>query len=54
LTVAATSTYAIGDDGSIELQEAVYALHADTGRVFDWTVGAGGELAALGSANGLA
>jgi 6-phosphogluconolactonase len=70
------STYAIGDDGSIELREAVaattvegtpgirdealssdgeylYALHADTGRVFGWRVGAGGELAALGSANGL-
>jgi 6-phosphogluconolactonase len=70
------STYAIGDDGSIELREAVaattvegtagirdealssdgeylYALHADTGRVFGWKVGAGGELAAVGSANGL-
>jgi 6-phosphogluconolactonase len=70
------STYAIGDDGSIKLREAVaattvegapgirdealssdgeylYALHADTGRVFGWKVGAGGELAAVGSANGL-
>lgn len=70
------STYAIGDDGSIELREAVaattvegtpgirdealssdgaylYALHADTGRVFGWRVGAGGELASVGSANGL-
>jgi 6-phosphogluconolactonase (cycloisomerase 2 family) len=70
------STYAIDDDGSIELREAVaattvdgtpgirdealssdgeylYALHADTGRVFGWKVGAGGELAAVGSANGL-
>jgi 6-phosphogluconolactonase (cycloisomerase 2 family) len=70
------STYAIGDDGSIELQEAVagttvegtpgirdealssdgeylYALHADTGRVFGWKVGTDGELAAVGSANGL-
>ncbi len=70
------STYAIGDDGSIELREAVaattvegtpgirdealtsdgeylYALHADTGRVFGWRVGAGGELAPVGSANGL-
>jgi 6-phosphogluconolactonase len=70
------STYAIGDDGSIRLREAVaatsvegtpgirdealssdgeylYALHADTGRVFGWRVGVGGELAALGSANGL-
>jgi 6-phosphogluconolactonase len=70
------STYAIGDDGSIELREAVaattiegqpglrdealssdgrylYALHADTGQVFGWEVGADGKLAALGSANGL-
>jgi 6-phosphogluconolactonase len=70
------STYAIGDDGSIELREAVagttvdgqpgvrdealssdgqflYALHADTGRVFGWKVGADGSLAAAGSANGL-
>src|SRR5205823_13696585 len=57
------STYAIGNDGSIELRQAVaattvegepgvrdealssdgqylYALHADTGRVFGWKVGA--------------
>jgi len=70
------STYAIGDDGSIEFREAVaattvedepglrdealssdgrylYALHADTGQVFGWEVGAHGTLAALGSANGL-
>jgi 6-phosphogluconolactonase len=70
------STYAIGDDGSIELREAVaattvdgepgvrdealssdgrylYALHADTGRVFGWGVGADGTLDAIGSANGL-
>ena len=70
------SSYAIGDDGSIELREAVaattvegepgirdealsadgqylYALHADTGRVFAWRVGAEGALAAIGSANGL-
>jgi 6-phosphogluconolactonase (cycloisomerase 2 family) len=70
------STYAINDDGSIELREAVaattvdgmpgirdealssdgqylYALHADTGRVFGWKVGTGGKLAAVGSANGL-
>jgi 6-phosphogluconolactonase len=70
------STYAIGDDGSIELREAVaattvegapgirdealssdgqflYALHADTGRVFGWKVGAEGALAAIDSANGL-
>jgi 6-phosphogluconolactonase len=70
------STYAIGEDGSIELREAVaattvdgtpgirdealssdgkflYALHADTGRVFGWKVGTGGKLSAVGSANGL-
>lgn len=70
------STYAIGNDGSIELREAVaattvdgtpgirdealssdgeylYALHADTGRVFGRKVGTDGELAAVGSANGL-
>ena len=70
------STYAIGDDGSIELREAVaattvegepgirdealssdgqylYALHADTGRVFGWEVSAEGTLAPVGSANGL-
>jgi 6-phosphogluconolactonase len=70
------STYAIGEDGSIELREAVaattvdgepgirdealssdgrylYALHADTGRVFGWEVSADGTLAPVGSANGL-
>src|SRR5207253_10740454 len=70
------SSYAIGDDGSIELREGVaattvegepgirdealssdgqylYALHADTGRVFGWRVGAEGALASIGSANGL-
>jgi 6-phosphogluconolactonase len=70
------STYAIGEDGSIELREAVaattvdgepgirdealssdgrylYALHADTGRVFGWEVSAEGTLAPVGSANGL-
>jgi 6-phosphogluconolactonase len=31
----------------------LYALHADTGRVFGWRVGAEGDLAAIGSANGL-
>jgi 6-phosphogluconolactonase (cycloisomerase 2 family) len=31
----------------------LYALHADTGRVFGWEVGADGALEALGSANGL-
>jgi 6-phosphogluconolactonase len=70
------STYAIGEDGSIELREAVaattvdgspgirdealsadgrflYALHADTGRVFGWGVRPDGTLNAIGSANGL-
>jgi 6-phosphogluconolactonase len=70
------STYAIGDDGSIELREAVaattveggpgirdealsgdgrflYALHADTGRLFAWDVQPDGRLNAIGSANGL-
>ena len=31
----------------------LYALHADTGRVFGWKVGPEGSLDALGSANGL-
>jgi 6-phosphogluconolactonase len=39
---------ALSSDG-----EYLYALHADTGRVFGWKVGAGGELAPVGSANGL-
>jgi 6-phosphogluconolactonase len=70
------STYALDEDGSIELRSAVaattvdgqpgirdealtsdgeylYALHADTGRVFAWKVGADGDLAPVGSANGL-
>jgi 6-phosphogluconolactonase (cycloisomerase 2 family) len=70
------SSYAIGDDGRIELREAVaattveggpgirdealssdgeylYALHADTGRVFGWRVDWKGKLDAVGSANGL-
>ena len=70
------STYAIGDDGSLELREAVaattidgqpglrdealssdgqflYALHADSGQVFGWDVGADGKLRAIGTANGL-
>jgi hypothetical protein len=33
--------------------EYLYALHADTGRVFGWKLGVGGELSAIGSANGL-
>jgi 6-phosphogluconolactonase len=70
------SSYSLGDDGRIELREAVaattvegqpglrdealssdgeylYALHADTGRVFGWKVGSDGKLDAVGSANGL-
>ena len=39
---------ALSSDG-----QYLYALHADTGRVFGWKVGDGGELAAVGSANGL-
>jgi 6-phosphogluconolactonase len=39
---------ALSSDG-----EYLYALHADTGQVFGWRVGAGGELDPLGSANGL-
>jgi 6-phosphogluconolactonase len=39
---------ALSSDG-----EYLYAVHADTGRVFGWKVGAGGELSAVGSANGL-
>jgi len=31
----------------------LYALHADTGRVFGWEVGADGKLSGLGAANGL-
>ena len=70
------STYAISDDGRIELQEAVaattvegepglrdealtadgrflYALHADSRRVFGWQVGADGALTPVGSVDGL-
>jgi len=70
------STYSIGEDGSLQLREAVaattiegrpgirdeglsadgrylYALHADTGRVFGWAVDDEGTLDAVGSANGL-
>jgi 6-phosphogluconolactonase len=39
---------ALSSDG-----QYLYALHADTGRVFGWKVGAEGALAAIGSANGL-
>ena len=70
------STYAIADDGSIELHEAVaattvdgepgirdealtrdgrflYALHADSRRVYGWEVGGDGTLAPIGSVDGL-
>ncbi len=70
------STYAIGEDGSIALQDAVaattvdgqpgirdealtrdgrflYALHADSRRVYGWEVGAGGTLAPIGAVDGL-
>jgi len=39
---------ALSSDG-----QYLYALHADTGRVFGWKVSAEGALAAVGSANGL-
>jgi 6-phosphogluconolactonase len=39
---------ALSSDG-----QYLYALHADTGRVFGWKVGEEGSLAAIGSANGL-
>jgi len=54
--VAATTvdgTPGIRDEALSSDGEYLYALHADTGRVFGWKVGAGGELAAVGSANGL-
>jgi len=54
--VAATTvdgTPGIRDEALSSDWEYLYALHADTGRVFGWKVGAGGELATVGSANGL-
>jgi 6-phosphogluconolactonase len=54
--VAATTvdgTPGIRDEALSSDGEYLYALHADTGRVFGWKVGAAGELAAVGSANGL-
>jgi 6-phosphogluconolactonase len=54
--VAATTvegTPGIRDEALSSDGEYLYALHADTVRVFGWKVGAGGELAAVGSANGL-
>jgi len=54
--VAATTvdgTPGIRDEALSSDGEYLYALHADTGRVFGWKVGAGGELSAVGSANGL-
>jgi 6-phosphogluconolactonase len=70
------STYAIGEDGSIELYAAIaattvdgqpglrdealsrdgrflYALHADSRRVFGWEVAADGALQPLGAVDGL-
>jgi DNA-binding beta-propeller fold protein YncE len=54
--VAATTvdgTPGIRDEALSSDGEYLYALHADTGRVFGWKVGARGELSAVGSANGL-
>src|SRR5438093_1231185 len=54
--VAATTvdgTPGIRDEALSSDGEYLYALHADTGRVFGWKVGARGELAPVGSANGL-
>lgn len=54
--VAATTvegTPGIRDEALSADGEYLYALHADTGRVFGWKVGAGGELVGVGSANGL-
>jgi 6-phosphogluconolactonase len=54
--VAATTvegTPGIRDEALSSDGEYLYALHADTGRVFGWKVGAGGELGAVGAANGL-
>jgi len=54
--VAATTvegTPGIRDEALSSDGEYLYALHADTGRVFGWKVGAGGQLSAVGSANGL-
>jgi len=70
------STYAIADDGKIELRDAVaattvdgqpglrdealsrdgrflYALHADSRRVYGWEVGGEGSLSPIGSVDGL-
>ena len=43
----------IRDEALTSDGQYLYALHADTGRVFGWKVGADGTLDALGSANGL-
>jgi len=54
--VAATTvegTPGIRDEALSSDGEYLYALHADTGRVFGWKVGGGGKLSAIGSANGL-
>jgi 6-phosphogluconolactonase len=53
--VAATTVEGPGirDEALTTDGQYLYALHADTGRVFGWRVGAEGVLAAVGSANGL-
>jgi 6-phosphogluconolactonase (cycloisomerase 2 family) len=43
----------IRDEALTSDGQYLYALHADTGRVFGWKVAAEGKLAAVGSANGL-
>jgi 6-phosphogluconolactonase len=43
----------IRDEALTSDGQYLYALHADTGQVFGWRVGTDGELAAIGSANGL-
>jgi 6-phosphogluconolactonase len=54
--VAATSVEGepgLRDEGLSSDGRYLYALHADTGRVFGWEVGARGKLKPRGSANGL-
>ena len=43
----------IRDEALTSDGQYLYALHADTGQVFGWRVGADGALTAIGSANGL-
>jgi len=54
--VAATTVYGkpgIRDEALSSDGEYLYALHADSGRVFGWRIGEGGKLDAVGSTNGL-